>query len=89
MHVKEFKSQLSVQKLYLQPNCLILWQIVLDRKCYLVEAHYYMKLQVGDEIKPVALVSFYGPPHEALYQASSKCYWTVQHLWDPSNLLSA
>jgi hypothetical protein len=45
-----------------------------------------MKLQDGDldEIRPVALISFYGPPHDALYQASSKCYWTVQHLRDPS-----
>lgn len=43
-----------------------------------------MKLKVGDNVKPVALVSFYGPPHEGLYTASSKCYWTVQHLRDPS-----
>ena len=46
-----------------------------------------MKLQDGDETKAVALVSFYGPPHEALYQASSKCYWTVQHLQDPSMMI--
>ena len=46
-----------------------------------------MKLQDGDETKAVALVSFYGPPHEALYQASSKCYWTVQHLQDPSKII--
>src|SRR5882762_4926079 len=85
--VKEFKGQLSVQKLFLEHNCLILQQIILDGNSYLVEAHYYMKLRVGDEIKPVALVSFYGPPHEALYQASSKCYWTVQHLWDPSMII--
>src|SRR6202453_1448493 len=86
-HVKEFKGQSSVQKLYLQHNCLISRQIILDRKSYLIKAHYYMKLQVGDEIKPVALVSFYGPPHEALYQASLKCDWTVQHLQDPSMII--
>jgi len=43
-----------------------------------------MKLQCGNDTKAVALVSFYGPPHEALYQTSSKCYWTVAHLRDPS-----
>jgi len=43
-----------------------------------------MRLQCGNDTKAVALVSFYGPPHEALYQTSSKCYWTVAHLRDPS-----
>lgn len=37
-------------------------------------------LQVGNSIKLVAMLSFYGPPHEGLYQASSKTYWTVKHL---------
>jgi hypothetical protein len=26
------------------------------------------------------MVSFYGPPHQELYEASSKTYWTAQHL---------
>ena len=31
-------------------------------------------------IKPVALVSIFGPPHSGLLNSSSMTYWTVQHL---------
>jgi hypothetical protein len=59
-------------------------QVILDGVSYLAEAHFYMNLAVGETINPVVLVSFYGPPHQELYNASSKCYWTVQHLCNPS-----
>jgi len=83
-YIKKFKGHCIFKCLFSLTNAIVILQIILDAKSYLVEAHYYMKLHDGNEVRPVALVSFYGPPHEALYQASSKCYWTVQHLGDVS-----
>jgi hypothetical protein len=41
-----------------------------------------MLLAVGTELKPVAVMSLYGERHKELYKASSKTYWTAQHLRD-------
>src|ERR1700692_2297204 len=84
LYIKKFKGRFIVNFLFSLPNATVILQTILDAKSYLVEAHYYMKLHNGNKIRPVVLVSFYGPPHDALYQASSKCYWTVQHLRDVS-----
>ncbi|KAJ7291875.1 hypothetical protein C8J57DRAFT_998333, partial [Mycena rebaudengoi] len=48
------------------------------------EILYFMRLHINNSVKPkpVAMVSFYGPPHPGLLVASSQTYWTVQHLRD-------
>lgn len=59
----------------------------MDGSSYVGEVLYFMRLRVGDidahaAPKPVAMVSFYGPPHPGLLAASSNTYYTVQHLRD-------
>lgn len=42
-----------------------------------------MLLPVGiSELRPMAMVSLYGHHHTGLWEASSKTYWTAQHLRD-------
>lgn len=55
-------------------------QVVINKESYLAEVSFYMILRVGNTTRPAALVTFYGPPHKELYEASSKTYWTAQHL---------
>ncbi|KAI5896870.1 uncharacterized protein SCHCODRAFT_01200310 [Schizophyllum commune H4-8] len=43
------------------------------------EVHYYTLISVNNITHPVAVVSLYGPPHEAIYRLSSKMYVTMQH----------
>ena len=57
-------------------------QVGIDQQSYLAEVLFYMLLKVGDTVKPVTLISFYGPPHTELYKASFGTYWMVQHLRD-------
>ena len=57
-------------------------RVEIDQQSYLAEVMFYMLLKVGDTVKPVALISFYGPPHTELYKASFGTYWMVQHLRD-------
>jgi hypothetical protein len=54
----------------------------MDSNSLIAEVLFYMLLKIGDVLKPVAMVSFYGAPHKELYAASSKTYWTAQHLRD-------
>jgi hypothetical protein len=70
LYIKKFKGHCIVKCLFSLTNATVILQIILDAKSYLVEAHYYMKICDGDEVRPVALVSFYGPPDKALYQVS-------------------
>ncbi|KAJ7450377.1 hypothetical protein FB451DRAFT_1285800, partial [Mycena latifolia] len=48
------------------------------------EVLFYMMLLINSDVdpKPVAMISFYGPPHPGLFAASSNTYWTAQHLRD-------
>jgi hypothetical protein len=46
------------------------------------EVKFFMLMNVANTIRPVALVSFYGAPHQGLLEASSNTYWTAQHLCD-------
>ncbi|KZP29720.1 hypothetical protein FIBSPDRAFT_815810 [Athelia psychrophila] len=47
------------------------------------EVLFYMLLSMqGGELRPMAMVSLYGPHHKGLWEASSKTYWTAQHLGD-------
>lgn len=48
----------------------------------LAEVHFYMLLDIENSARPVAVASFYGRPHEALFRQSSKTYVTVQHFRD-------
>ncbi|KAJ3756995.1 hypothetical protein EV360DRAFT_71506 [Lentinula raphanica] len=48
----------------------------------LAEVHFYTALPVNNEIKYVAVGSFYGQPHEQLRQKSSNRYISVQHFRD-------
>lgn len=46
------------------------------------EVRFYLQLRLnlGRNVKTVAIVSCYGPPHPELLELSSHTYWTVQHL---------
>ncbi|KAJ3911922.1 hypothetical protein F5877DRAFT_93697 [Lentinula edodes] len=57
-------------------------KIVLDNKEYIVEVHFYILLKIGETVHPVAIGSFYGPPHEELLRRSHNTYYTVQHKRD-------
>jgi hypothetical protein len=48
----------------------------------LAEVYFYMLLFTDTGIKPVALVSLFGPPHPGLLEASSHTYWTSQYQGD-------
>lgn len=48
----------------------------------LAEVHFYMLLTINGVPVPLAVASFYGPPHQGLYHTSSKTYITVQHFRD-------
>jgi len=41
-----------------------------------------MLLQTSNSVDCVALVALYGSPHQETYEASSKTYFTAQHLGD-------
>jgi hypothetical protein len=46
------------------------------------EVHFYLELEVGEQIHYVAVASFYGPPHQGLAKQSSYTYITMQHQRD-------
>lgn len=48
----------------------------------MAEVNFFMLMKVANITRPVALVSFYGAPHQGLLEASSNTYWTAQHLRD-------
>lgn len=43
------------------------------------EVHYYVLIPVHGELRGIAICSLYGPPHEGIYNLSSKTYITMQH----------
>ncbi|KAF9066907.1 hypothetical protein BDP27DRAFT_1384101 [Rhodocollybia butyracea] len=46
------------------------------------EIHYFTTFAVHDTVKFVAVGSFYGAPHQELYEQSSRTYVSVQHFRD-------
>lgn len=59
-------------------------QFTIDGKTHFAEVLFYFlfRTQASNELKPVAMVSLYGPHHEELWKASSHTYWTARHLRD-------
>ena len=57
-------------------------QVVIGSEHFVAEVKFFMLLNVANIIRPVALVSFYGAPHQGLLDDSSNTYWTAQHLRD-------
>ncbi|KAJ8094846.1 hypothetical protein PM082_010058 [Marasmius tenuissimus] len=57
-------------------------QLELNSERHLAEVHFYMNLSIHGIDHHLAVGSFYGPPHQGLYNASSKTYISVQHQRD-------
>lgn len=64
------------------------FQFTMGAKTHFAEVSFYMLFRTqADELKPVAMVSLYGPHNEELWQASSNTYWTAEHLRDRGTLV--
>lgn len=58
-------------------------QFTINGNTHFAEVLFYTLLYIqGGELKPMAMVSLYGPHHKGLWEESSKTYWTAQHLGD-------
>lgn len=58
-------------------------QFTINGTTRFAEVLFYMLLRMqGGELRPMAMVSLYGPHHKGLWEASSQTYWTAQHLGD-------
>ncbi|KAJ7759739.1 hypothetical protein DFH07DRAFT_699711, partial [Mycena maculata] len=44
------------------------------------EVLYFLILAIDDELRYIAVASFYGPPDPYLHDLSFKTYWSSQHL---------
>ncbi|KAJ7751525.1 hypothetical protein DFH07DRAFT_745390 [Mycena maculata] len=53
-----------------------------DGPIKIAEVLYFFILTIDDELRYVAVASFYGPPDPYLHNLSSKTYWSSQHLRD-------
>ncbi|KAE9390159.1 hypothetical protein BT96DRAFT_833830, partial [Gymnopus androsaceus JB14] len=57
-------------------------KVGLNGEEHVVEVHFYMLLRINETLYPIAIGSFYGPPHEELLRRSSGTYYTVPHYRD-------
>ena len=60
----------------------VYFQFTINGISHIGEVLYYFLLKIHGAIRGFAVVAQYGPPNWELYNASSKTYWTAQHLRD-------
>lgn len=59
---------------------MVRFQFTLDNQTLLGEVLFFALIDVNESILPIAVLSQYGQPNQELLDASSKTYWTAQHL---------